>query len=211
MRLDAHVGLLARVPFLDGLSKDQLNMLAFMGGRRHFQPGELIVRAGAVAYAGYVILSGTAILKGHEGHGPEAEDVALGPGDMFGELAMFVETTTGVGVETVDVVTALEITRPVMRAILQHDPAIAVHFSARIGERLRRMSKRLEDLALSLDPSLADTPALAHLPVPLDAGAGNAGAGDAPARAGEADVIALHPPDPAPPQTSISNWARTGT
>lgn len=170
MRLDGHVALLARVAFFSGMSRDQLNTLAFMGGRRQFQPGEFLLRRGEPAPAAYVVMSGNVTL---EGGGANGDSVRFGPGGAFAELAMLLDTTSDVSVAAVDKVSALEFTRPVTQAILQHDPGIATHFAEQLRARLRAVSHQLEDLARALQSDdLEGEPAAPHAPISNSASTG---------------------------------------
>ena len=67
----------------------------------------------------------------------------FGPGDIFGELAMFDDERRSATVETLDDVEALAILGDDMRRLLREHPDIAVKLVIALGRRLREANERL--------------------------------------------------------------------
>jgi CRP/FNR family transcriptional regulator, cyclic AMP receptor protein len=67
----------------------------------------------------------------------------FGPGDIFGELAMFDDEKRSATVETLDDVEALAILGPDMRRLLHQHPEIAVKLVIAVSRRLRQANERL--------------------------------------------------------------------
>ena len=67
----------------------------------------------------------------------------FGPGDIFGELAMFDDERRSATVETIDALEALAILGPDMRRLMLRRPALAVALAASLARRLRTTNERL--------------------------------------------------------------------
>ena len=67
----------------------------------------------------------------------------FGPGDIFGELAMFDDERRSATVETLDDVEAIAILGQDMRRLLREHPDIAVKLVIALGRRLREANERL--------------------------------------------------------------------
>jgi CRP-like cAMP-binding protein len=67
----------------------------------------------------------------------------FGPGDIFGELAMFDDERRSATVEAVDALDVLGIPGVDMRALLTRHPEIAVKLVIALGRRLRAANERL--------------------------------------------------------------------
>ena len=81
--------LLARVPVFETLGHEDLEQVARVAVPRGFEPGEVVFREGDESDTCYVVRSGHArAVRAH----PDGRTITLasfGPGDIFGELAMF--------------------------------------------------------------------------------------------------------------------------
>jgi CRP/FNR family transcriptional regulator len=67
----------------------------------------------------------------------------FGPGDIFGELAMFDDEKRSATIETLDDVEAIAILGQDMRRLLREHPDIAVKLVIGLGRRLREANERL--------------------------------------------------------------------
>jgi CRP-like cAMP-binding protein len=67
----------------------------------------------------------------------------FGPGDIFGELAMFDDERRSATVETLDPVDAVAVAGSDMRRLLRQHPDIAVKLVIALGRRLREANERL--------------------------------------------------------------------
>jgi CRP/FNR family transcriptional regulator len=81
--------LLARVPVFETLAREDLEQVARVAVPRNFAPGEVVFREGDESDTCYVVRSGHArAVRAH----PDGRTITLasfGPGDIFGELALF--------------------------------------------------------------------------------------------------------------------------
>src|SRR5450755_2226691 len=85
---DAPTGI-AGAELFRGLSKAQLDRLERVAHRRHYDPGAVIVEEGQGGIAFFIVVSGQAQVTrlGNDGHQHELRKI--GPGGVFGEMALF--------------------------------------------------------------------------------------------------------------------------
>jgi CRP/FNR family transcriptional regulator len=77
---------------------------------------------------------------------PDGRELSLahfGPGDIFGELAMFDNESRSATVEALDKLDAVAITGPDMRRLMREHPDMAVKLVISLGRRLRDANERL--------------------------------------------------------------------
>jgi CRP/FNR family transcriptional regulator len=67
----------------------------------------------------------------------------FGPGDIFGELAMFDDEERSATIETIDDLEALAILGPDMRRLMLQRPELAVALACALSRRLRATNERL--------------------------------------------------------------------
>jgi CRP/FNR family transcriptional regulator len=67
----------------------------------------------------------------------------FGPGDIFGELAMFEDERRSATIEALEPTTAVAVLGPDMRRLMAEHPDIATRLVIALGRRLREMNERL--------------------------------------------------------------------
>jgi len=67
----------------------------------------------------------------------------FGPGDIFGELAMFEDERRSATVEAIDPTGVVAVLGPDMRRLMSEHPEIATRLVIALGRRLREMNERL--------------------------------------------------------------------
>lgn len=139
----ATVELLSSVPVFSNLGEADLAEVAAVTITRRFAPHHVIFREGDTSDTCYVVAEGHArAIREH----PDGRQIALahfGPGDIFGELAMFDDEARSATVETLDRVDAVAILGPDFRRLLKDHPDIAVKLVVSLGRRLREANERL--------------------------------------------------------------------
>jgi CRP/FNR family transcriptional regulator len=135
--------LLARVPVFEALRPDDLARVADVAVPRAFDAGEVVFREGDDSDTCYVVRSGHARAVREHADGRQITLATFGPGDIFGELAMFDDERRSATVEAVDALGVLGIPGVDMRALLARDPDIAVKLVIALGRRLRAANERL--------------------------------------------------------------------
>ena len=135
--------LLARVPVFDELGPDDLRRVADLTVPRRFEPGEAVFREGDDSDTCYVVHSGHARALREHPDGRQITLATFGPGDIFGELAMFDDERRSATVEATDALEVLGILGPDMRRLLRRHPDMAVMLVIALGRRLRAANERL--------------------------------------------------------------------
>src|SRR5213080_3139926 len=136
-------GLLARVPVFETLTPEDLDRVAEVTVTRSFGPAHTIFREGDESDTCYVVSSGHARAIRAHADGRTISLAHFGPGDIFGELAMFDSEKRSATVETLDDVEAVAILGADMRRLLREHPDIAVKLVIALGRRLRETNERL--------------------------------------------------------------------
>lgn len=135
--------LLGQVPVFSALGPDDLEQVAQVAVTRRFAPNHIIFREGDDSDTAYVVSAGHARAIREHADGRTISLAHFGPGDIFGELAMFDDEKRSATVETLDDVECVAIAGSDMRRLLQHHSDIAVKLVVGLGRRLRETNERL--------------------------------------------------------------------
>jgi CRP-like cAMP-binding protein len=137
------VRLLGRVPVFETLAPPDLARVAQVAVPRRFTAHQVIFREGDASDTCYVVQSGHA--RATREH-PDGRSIALahfGPGDIFGELAMFDDERRSATVEAIEDVEAIAILGADMRRLLREHADISYKLVISLGRRLRQTNERL--------------------------------------------------------------------
>jgi CRP/FNR family transcriptional regulator len=110
---------------------------------RRFAAGEVVFREGAEGDTCYVVRRGLARAVREHSDGRTLTLAHFGPGDIFGELALFDDERRSATVETIEATEALAILGGDMRRLLHRHPEISIKLLAALGQRLRATNERL--------------------------------------------------------------------
>ncbi len=135
--------LLGHVPVFETLAPPDLQRVAEVAVSRSFGPQHAIFREGDQSDTCYVVRSGHARAVRASAYGRQITLAHFGPGDIFGELAMFDDERRSATVETLDAVEAIAILGADMRRLLREHPDLAVKLVISLGRRLREANERL--------------------------------------------------------------------
>src|SRR3954465_2659850 len=135
--------LLGRVPVFAELGADDLARVAEVAVRRAFEPQQVIFREGDDSDTCYVVRSGHARAIRQHADGRTITLANFGPGDIFGELAMFDAERRSATVQEIDDLETVAIPGSAMRGLLARPPEIAVKLVIALGRRLRAANERL--------------------------------------------------------------------
>jgi CRP/FNR family transcriptional regulator len=137
------IDLLANVPVFETLGPRELTRVAAVSVPRSFDPGHVIFREGDASDTCYIVRSGHARAIRAHGDGRTLTLAHFGPGDIFGELAMFDDERRSATVETLDRLEAVAVLGPDMRRLLREHPDISVKLVIALGRRLREANERI--------------------------------------------------------------------
>jgi CRP/FNR family transcriptional regulator len=136
--------LLARVPAFETLGEPDLLEVARVAVPRSFGRGQVIFREGDASDTCYVVRTGRCRAVREHQDGRTITLAHFGPGDIFGELAMFDDEVRSATVEAVDDgVEAIAILGADMRRLMREHPDISAKLVIALGRRLREANERL--------------------------------------------------------------------
>jgi CRP/FNR family cyclic AMP-dependent transcriptional regulator len=137
------VRLLGRVPVFETLSPPDLERVAQVAVPRSFRAHHVIFREGDASDTCYVVESGHARAVREHADGRSIALAHFGPGDIFGELAMFDDERRSATVEAIEDVDAIAILGADMRRLLREHADISYKLVISLGRRLRQTNERL--------------------------------------------------------------------
>jgi len=137
------VALLHRVPAFETLGDEDLARAAEVVVPRRLAAGEVVFREGDGSDTCYIVRSGHARAVREHVDGRSLTLAHFGPGDIFGELAMFDDEKRSATVEALEETEVMAILGGDMRRLLGRHPDIAVKLVVALGRRLRETNARL--------------------------------------------------------------------
>jgi CRP/FNR family transcriptional regulator len=137
------IALLNQVPVFSALAEEELGRVAEVTVPRRFDAGEVVFREGDESDTCYIVRSGHVRAVREHQDGRSITLAQFGPGDIFGELAMFDNESRSATVEAIDKTEVIAILGGDMRRLLREHPDIAVKLLAALGRRLRETNERL--------------------------------------------------------------------
>ena len=143
MRSDEVVELLGHVPVFATLEPADLQRISELAVPRTFESGQTVFREGDSSDTCYVVRSGRArAVRGHS-DGRVITLATFGPGDIFGELAMFEDELRSATVQAVEPTEVVAVLGPDMRRLMSEHPEISMRLAIALGRRLRETNERL--------------------------------------------------------------------
>jgi CRP/FNR family transcriptional regulator, cyclic AMP receptor protein len=140
---DETITLLQGVPLFSTLSSQELESVAQVAVSRAFAAGEVVFREGDDGTTCYVVRTGRARARREHPDGRSITLAHFGPGDIFGEMAMFDGERRSATVETLEPTEAIAILSGDMHRLLRQHPDISIKLIAALGGRLRQTNERL--------------------------------------------------------------------
>jgi CRP/FNR family cyclic AMP-dependent transcriptional regulator len=143
MRSADVVELLARVPVFSTLEGEHLERIADLAVPRAFEPGQIVFREGDASDTCYVVRSGRVRATREHSGGRTITLATFGPGDIFGELALFEDERRSATIEAIEQTSVVAVLGPDMRRLMIEHPGISVRLVIALGRRLRETNERL--------------------------------------------------------------------
>jgi CRP/FNR family cyclic AMP-dependent transcriptional regulator len=137
------VELLGSVPVFSTLVSEDLQRIAELAVPRSFAPGQAVFREGDSSDTCYIVRSGHARAVREHGDGRTITLATFGPGDIFGELALFEDERRSATVEALQELGVVAVLGPDMRRLMVEHPQIATRLVIALGRRLRESNERL--------------------------------------------------------------------
>ncbi len=139
--------ILERSSIFSGLSEDELAALAELAFEYSFIPDQFVFWDGDAPERFYVIAEGSVKVVKHSSLGKEFIIAFFGPGEMFGEVAVFENKSYPASAQAVARTRVLGIGREDFLAFLTDRPQVALRIINVLGGRLRDAQGRLRDIA----------------------------------------------------------------
>ena len=141
------VEILKKTFIFSGLADDELSELVELASERRLAPDEYIFWEGDAPEWFYIVAEGRIKVLKHSSLGKEFIVAFFGPGEMFGEVAVFENKPYPASSQTVEETRILGIRREQFLSFLAQRPQIALRIIGVLGGRLRDAQSRLKDLA----------------------------------------------------------------
>ncbi len=137
--------LLGDSTIFSGIEPRDLDAVMSLAVRRRYRARQVVLRKGDPALQIFVIVSGRlkAITSGAEGR--EATLSIMGPGEVFGEVAVLDGEPRSATISALERCELLVIHRDDFFRYLQKSPRVAIKLLEVLARRLRRLSERVED------------------------------------------------------------------
>lgn len=139
---------LRNVPLFSGLDESELERLARVAGRRRVGRGEQVVRAGEVADALLIMLTGRAKVTNFDEEGREVILAWLGPGEFFGEMGLIDDSPRSADVIAVENCELMVLGKQEFQRCMQDNFSVAQKLMRILVRRLREADRHIESLAL---------------------------------------------------------------
>ncbi len=144
---------LSRIPLFHGLSREELLRFHAIGQEKSFARGEWIFSDGDEGEGFFVILEGGVKIFKLSPAGKEQILHLFGPGDSFGEVAVFEGGSFPANAQTLQKTRVVFFPRTAFRALLRRHPDLALKLLADLSRKLREFTLQIESLALKEIPS----------------------------------------------------------
>jgi CRP/FNR family cyclic AMP-dependent transcriptional regulator len=150
---EANVGLLQRVPLFSELSRGDLEQISRVAVARNYPRGVRVFHEGDRSDACYIVRAGDLRVTREHPDGRAIALATLGPGDIFGELAMLDGEARSASVETLSECELLALPAGDVRRMLQSSSEITVKLVVALTRRLRQANERIARQSFQTVPS----------------------------------------------------------
>ncbi len=147
------IDLLSRVPLFSELSREELERISRVSVARSFPAGVRVFHEGDHSDACYLVRTGDLRVTREHPDGRAIALATLGPGDIFGELAMLDGEARSASVETLTDAELLALPALDVRRLLADHPGISVKLIAALTRRLRETNERVARQSFQTVPS----------------------------------------------------------
>jgi CRP/FNR family transcriptional regulator len=153
MAAEEALELIARVPLFAELSRSELERIADVAIPRSFPKGVRVFHEGDHSDACYIVRKGDLRVTREHSDGRAIALATLGPGDIFGELAMLDGGTRSASVETLSDCELLGLPATDVRRVIADHGDIAAKLIVAITRRLRETNERVARQSFQTVPS----------------------------------------------------------
>ncbi len=143
----ARDNILKRSLIFSSLNAEEVAELSALTVERRFQPDEFVFWEGDAPDYFYIVVEGRIKVLKYASSGKEFIIAFFGPGEMFGEVAVFENKSYPASAQAVAATRILGIQKDKYLSFLSNRPRVTLSTINVLGERLRDAQNRLKDLA----------------------------------------------------------------
>ena len=140
--------MLKNVAIFQGLADEDIAFLTERAAMRTYPKGATIVNEGDEGSSMFLIQTGSVKAYLSDDKGREVILSAQGPGEYFGELALFDEAPRSASVAALDPCRVMMVSKAILRETLKERPEIAVALLKGLATRIRTLTENVRALAL---------------------------------------------------------------
>jgi CRP/FNR family transcriptional regulator, dissimilatory nitrate respiration regulator len=144
--------ILSMVPFFDGLPESQIAQVGGIAVARKIPKGTVVFSEGDEGDGFYVLASGRIKIFKLNPDGREQILHIFGPGEPFGEVALFSGKHFPAGAQTLEEASVLFFPREAFISLIKSNPELALNMLAVLSVRLRIFTQIVENLSLKEVP-----------------------------------------------------------
>jgi CRP/FNR family transcriptional regulator len=143
---------ITQIPLFAGLVEEQIQWLAAIVEKRKYPRGKVIFTEGELAAGLYVLYTGRVKIYKLSSEGKEQILHIFGPGEPFGEVAVFAGGQFPAHAEALEASEALFFPRKKFVELITKDPSLAMNMLAMLSKRLKYFTQLVENLSLKEVP-----------------------------------------------------------
>lgn len=138
---------LARTALFAGVDEAVLETLADKAVQRRYRKGNVIFVQGEQGERCFSIVQGSVKISAYHSDGREAVIAVLGPGDVFGELALFDQAPRSADATAIEDSEVLSLDTKAITEAIAAFPDLGLSLLRVLGRRLRHTNEALQDIA----------------------------------------------------------------
>ena len=151
--MDGAQGALAGIALFKGLSEAQLRAVEGLAVRKKFDRGQVVFLEGSVASGFYVVASGVVKVYKTSFEGKEQILHIFGPGEPFGEVAVFEGGLFPAHAMAVEPSELIFLEKDALKRLMSQDMTLTMNMIAALCRRLRDFARLVENLTLKETPA----------------------------------------------------------
>jgi CRP/FNR family transcriptional regulator len=144
--------IISRIPIFNGLPQSHLHEIKHIAINKHFDKGEFIFAEGDQGSGFFVVVEGQVKIFKLSSEGKEQILHIFGPGEPFGQVAMFAGHLFPANAASITKSHLLFFPRQAFVALIAGDPQLAMQMLAVMSKRLRQFTIQIESLSLKEVP-----------------------------------------------------------
>lgn len=150
--MDSKQRFLLNIPSFRGLSKDQAKQVGRIAVEKKIMKGKIIFSEGDEGNGFYIVVKGRVKVFKVSPEGKEHILHIVGPGETFGQVAVYAGRSFPASSEAINQSHLLFIPRTAFVGLIAHNPSLAMSMLAVLSLRLREFTIQIENLSLKEVP-----------------------------------------------------------